>query len=34
MAIKKKKNKKRSLLYNIKTSEDKTERNLSEGSLC
>ena len=31
MAIKKEKNKKSSLLYNIKTSEDKTERNLNEG---
>ena len=31
MAIKKKKFKKSSLLYNIKTSEDKTERNLNKG---
>ena len=30
MAIKKEKFKKSSLLYNVKTSEDKTERNLSE----
>ena len=31
MAIKKKKFKKSSLLYNIKTSEDKTERKLNKG---
>ena len=31
MVIKKKKKKKTSLLYNIKTSEDKTETNLNEG---
>ena len=31
MAIKKEKFKKSSLLYNVKTSEDKAERNLSEG---
>ena len=30
MAIKKEKNNKSSLLYNVKTSEDKTERNLNE----
>ena len=30
MAIKKKKTKKSSLLYNVKTSEDKTKRNLNE----
>ena len=30
---KKEKNKKSSLLYNIKTSEDKTERNLNEGTV-
>ena len=29
--MKKEKNKKNSLLYNIKTPEDKTERNLNEG---
>ena len=33
MAIKKEKNKKISLFYNIKMSEDKTERNLNEGKL-
>ena len=31
MAIKKEKFKKSSLLYNVKTCEDKAERNLSEG---
>ena len=30
--LKKEKIKKRSFLYNIKTSEDKTERNLNEGT--